>query len=272
MKNIFAISSLVIVTVVIVLLQSCSAPSEAIHGYKGLLAMDVGGVSAGDILANYDTTGAIGIITIHRINRSSLDSSGGSLTTYDGTVVYGDALFVDGTRTPADISDLTINAGEFAHIGLGSYAYPTNDLDAYYNSTYNKIRLILRPDTTSSAVFDSVQFESPAAITNLTRGQSIARHDSITLTWNGSTYGEYARIGFLVRYPTYDTSGVGYWAGGFVPNSGGKTFKLSSAEIHLGLADASVCKYQVHVVNLPNSKKVFLISATESIYSVYIVN
>ncbi len=84
------------------------------------------------------------------------------MSSYTATLGWGNAFMANSAGYPTDITDVTINAGEFLRSGVGSYGYPNQDLDIYTGGgIYNKIRVV--GDTTFGSKLDSVTFGSPVS-------------------------------------------------------------------------------------------------------------
>jgi len=233
------------------------------------------GVDISTIIGTYDTSNLVGLIHLYKINKTTLEHlTGSSLTNYDGTDAYGDAFSCDSTGAPGDIQDFTVNAGSFSHIDLGTYSYAGHDLDIYTNgSTWNKLRVVGWAGTFYGHGLDSVKFGAAPAITNISRGQNISRDSTITVSWSGTSTG-FVQLGIRVRDAdtVADTLGKGYWVGGLFNNSGNQTLTFTPQQLHLGVADVELSKFDPKFITLSSGKRVCVLCETRHYVTVHIVD
>ena len=228
------------------------------------------GVSIADILGAYDTSNLVGVVQLYREADLTLEpNASGTLINYTATLGWGNAFTADSLGNPADIEDVTVNAGEFNHVATGSYGYPAQDLDIYTDgSTLNKVRFVGYSPFGSDK--DSMTFGSPITLTNVARGQNISRDSIIHLTWSGNGTG-YVQVGILVRDTVTDAVGKGYWVGKFANNSGSTDLVFQPEQLRKGLADVVIMQFEPKFVTLSSGKRVCILCETRHLVSVYIV-
>jgi hypothetical protein len=229
------------------------------------------GVAISDIIAAYDTSNLVGVVQLYHESQSTLEpNSSGTLVNYTATLGWGNAFMANASGNPRDIVDVTVNAGQFNHAGLGSYGYPNQDLAVYTGGgTYNKVRVV--GDSIFGSKRDSLTFGSPVALTNITRGQNISRDSVVHLTWSGNGSG-YVQVGILARDTITDAVGKGSWVGLFATNSGSINMTFQPVQLKKGLADVVIMQFEPKFITLSSGKRVCILCESRHVVSVYIID
>lgn len=234
------------------------------------------GLAPGDILARYDTSNLIGLVTPRKERYSIVTHVfpvNGQMD-WDGVQSWGQANFWDQDCNPLNIGSVLFNrewTNNTAANPSGNY-YDTGDDMPFYTDGLTRNRVAILGATNGSAV-DSLTFGDMPHITNIVRGQNISRNSSLTVNWTGKS-SDFVQLSVYVWDTTgiLDTVGRGFGMDSYFDNTGSATLPLRSVQVRKGKADIELRKYEPKFITLSNGQRVAVVSETAEEITVNIVD